>query len=574
MHHNSTLLPAWLRAYRRTDLAPDLVAGVTTAVLLVPQAMAYAMLAGLPPIHGLYASMAPLVLYAVSGRSKVLAVGPVALVALLVAAAVGDIAEPDSVTYVERAILLAWMVGLLQVVMSVARLGYLLNFLSQPVVLGFTAAAAILIGVSQVPAFVGWSDVGGSLGAVASAASSGAPVSVPALTTGLLSLAALIAFKRWFRRAPGPLIVIAAASALVAAAGIGGESVSVVGSVPTSLPWPVVQWPDMEAVRALFPAALAIALVGFMESVSVARAFSRPEDGPIRGDRELGALGLANLGAALFQGFPVAGGFSRTAVNAQAGARTQFAALVTAAFVLLSIVAFAPALAHIPRPALAALIMSAVAGLIHVKEMRRLWSVKRADFYLMSLTFLATLALGIEEGILLGAVASLVYVVVLTTRPHYAVLGKLPRRGAWRNVKNFEDAETTPGVLVLRFDAQLYYGNTLFVFDAIDRELARRDEHTRALVLDMAAVNRLDSSAADALLQLARRMRAQNVTLRLAQVKGPVMGVLLNAGVVDVVGPDQLYDDVDSAVCGAARLPDPKPARGVHGGISEETTGS
>lgn len=399
-----------LSAYDRPTLRADLVAGATVAVMLVPQAMAYAMLAGLPPVVGLYASVLPLLAYGLLGTSGQLAVGPVAMVSLLVASGVGALAAPGSAEYLALALSLALMVGLMQLAMGLFRLGFLVKLLSHPVVSGFTSAAALIIAASQLKHLLGVSlardhrvhlvlwEALGKLG----------EVQVATLLFGIAAIAVLVLVRRSERSIPGALVVVVGATVVAAAIGADALGVRTVGQVPAGLPpltLPSLSWPTM---LVLLPAAATIALVGFMESISVAKYFAARSGDELEPNRELVALGVANLAASFTGGYAVTGGFSRTAVNADAGARTGMASVVTGLLVLLTLAMLTGLFHWLPVPVLAAIIVVAVAGLVDLRTARELWAENRVDFWLLLLTFIATLTLGIEAGIGVGVAASLV----------------------------------------------------------------------------------------------------------------------------------------------------------------------
>ncbi|MFK7998596.1 MAG: SulP family inorganic anion transporter [Polyangiales bacterium] len=533
------LLPflSWLPAYKRSDAKSDLSAGLTTAIMLVPQGMAYAMLAGLPPVVGLYASLVPLVAYTLLGTSRQLAVGPVAMDSLLVAQALAPLAVLGSDQYLAYAALLALLVGLMQLSMGVLRLGLLMNFLSNPVVSGFTSAAALIIGFSQLKHLLGvpLPRSKNVLHVLRSAAEAMGDWNLPTLAISAGSVAFLIAAKRWRPKAPRALLVVAGGSLVVWASGLADSGVAIVGHVPSGLPAIALPTWDMERVQSLLPMALTIALVAIMEAMSVARTFAQKEGYDIDANQELIALGVANVGGALSSGYPITGGFSRTAVNAQAGAKTPLAGLVTAAVVLLTLLFFTPLFYYLPTAVLAAIIMTAVFGLIDIKGMRRLWTVKRSDLAVLVATFAATLGLGIEQGILFGVAMSLVLFVLRTTRPHVAVLGELPdSRGVFRNVERFPSAEQASGVLMVRVDAQFYFANTSFLKDTLERlereATERRQAPIHSVVLDASGINQLDSSAASALQDLERSYAARNIRLFVACAKGPVRDVFERVG--------------------------------------------
>ena len=545
-------LPDWLRAYQRGDLRGDLTAGLTVAVMLVPQAMAYAMLAGLPPIVGLYASTIPLALYALLGSSRHLAVGPVAMVSLLVASGVGALAGAGTAEYAIYAVILAAMVGVMQLAMGVFRLGFLVTLLSHPVISGFTSAAALIIGFSQVKHLFGVDIARGQqiheiVFAVIRQASA---INLWTLAIGVTSIALLLGLKRWKRSFPGALVVVVLGSLAAWLFDLPGRGVAIVGDVPAGLPGfsiPLPEIADVGILRQLLPTAVVIALVGFMESISVAKAFARRNRYDIDANRELVGLGVANIAAGLFSGYPVTGGFSRTAVNAQAGARSPLASLITAAMIALTLVFFTPWFYFLPQATLAAIIMAAVASLIDFHEARRLARVNRPDFAMLLVTFIGTLTLGLETGIAIGVVTSLAWFVVQANRPHFAVLGRLPGTDVFRNINRFEEAETVPGALILRIDGPIYFGNT----DYLKRALARLDserEGLAAVIIDASAISRIDSSADAVLHDIAEDYQRRGIVLFVAGPNGPVRDAMRRSGLREQIGSGHFTRTVAEAV--------------------------
>jgi SulP family sulfate permease len=543
-------LPPWLRSYQRDDLRHDALAGVTTAVLLVPQAMAYATLAGLPPIVGLYASTVALVVYALVGTSRQLAVGPVAMVSLMVSAGVSQLAVPATAEYIGLAVLLALMIGVIQTLMGLLRAGFLTNFLSHPVISGFTSAAAIIIALSQLGPLLGVKlprsqhihEV------VANTADHLGEVHLPTLAVGLITIALLWVLRRWKRTFPGALTVVVLGIGATAWAALDGLGVKIVGDIPAGLPDIAFPGLDGAAITALLPIAIAISLVSFMESISVAKAFARRNNYAVVPNRELVGLGLANIAGSMVGGYPVTGGFSRTAVNASAGARTGLAALVTALLVTLTLLWLTPIFYHLPRAVLAGIVMVAVLGLVDIPEVKHLWKVNRADFAVLVVTFVATLTLGIEPGIGIGVAASLLWLVVRITRPHTAILGRLPGTTIYRNVANFPEAQTVPGVLALRMDAQFFFGNVTFLKDTLRDLEAAMVEPLQTVIIDASAINQLDSSADTVLHELLADYRRRGVRLTLANVKGPVRRAMQRSGLWSDIGQDAIYLEVHAAV--------------------------
>jgi SulP family sulfate permease len=559
---------SWLPGYRKADLSSDLNAGLIVAVMLVPQGMAYAMLAGLPPVIGLYASVVPLLLYAAFGSSRQLAVGPVAMVSLLVATAIGSMAPGASdAERIALAVMLSVLVGVIQLGMGLLRLGYLVNFLSHPVISGFTSAAALIIGFSQLKHLLGVPIPRGHHvhHILAEALRHADQIQPHTVAIGAVSIGALLALKRWAPRLPGALLVVSAATAVVWLLGLHERGVAIVGQVPAGLPGLRVPTLDGQALRQLLPMAVTISLVGFMESVSVAKVFANRHGYRLDADRELIGLGVANLGGALSGAYPVTGGFSRSAVNDQAGARTPMAGVITAAMVALALMFLTPLFHFLPKATLAAIIMVAVFGLIDVAEVRRLWRIKRSDLVLLLLTFAATLSLGIEAGILSGVGASMLLFVALRTRPHFAELGRLDGTHTYRNLRHHPDAKTVPGVLALRFDAAFYFGNVSFLQDTLERLEDEMDTPLRAVILDAGGINDLDSTAEHALHELLIRYRERGVRMVLAGVKGPVRDVLRRSGLDRDLGDGGRTLTVHEAMCaldpGSAEDPDPAGTR-------------
>ena len=544
-----------LRGYDRGVLRSDVAAGLTVGVMLIPQGMAYALIAGVPPIYGLYASLVPLVVYALMGTSRQLAVGPVAMVSLLVAAGVGPLADGDPGRYIALSLTLALMVGVLQAGMGLMRFGFLTNFLSHPVLAGFTSAAALIIGASQLRHLTGiglpntkavheivWA-LGLQLG----------QMHVPTLLVGLLGIALLVGLKRWRKAFPGALTVVVLGTAAVALLGLEAIGVRIVGEVPGGLPAPVMPLLGLDVFVGLLPAALTIALVGFMESIAVAKVYATRHRYAIDANQELVALGTANIAGAFFQAFPTTGGFSRTAVNDQAGARTTVASLVAVGIVALTLLFLTGLFSNLPNAILAAIVMTAVANLFNVGEARHLWQTDRRDFWMMAVTFTATLALGIEEGILAGVIVSLGALVFQTSRPHAAVCGRLPGTDTFRNVANHPEAICSPGVTVFRIDAALSFANAAFLRDRV-QELISVDPAPLAFVFDFNAVNGLDSTAAQELGTLMALFDERGVEPFFAGVKRPVMDRLRSHHLVERAGEQRFFFEVAQAVEAAEDL--------------------
>lgn len=531
----------------RAALGSDLAAGLTVGAMLVPQGMAYALLAGLPPQVGLYAATVPLVLYAVFGTSRQLAVGPVAIVSLLSATTLATVADEGTAGYVAAAGMLALLVGVLHLVLGAGRLGFLTRLLSHPVLVGFTSAAALIIGASQVKHLMGvtlekdehFHDVVWGLATQVTHAH-GLTVLV-----GLGAITLMLGLKRWLPVVPGALAAVTATTLASVVFDLEARGVKVVGEIPQGLP-PLTIPDDFGIVGTLLPAAAIITLVGFMESIAVAKVYARRNRYEIDPNRELIGLGVANVGAGFFGGYPVTGGFSRTAVNAEAGARTKLAAVVTAGIVLLVIVALTPLFQQLPSATLGAIVVVAVAKLFDVAEITHVKRLKTADFLTLVVAFLATLAFGVELGIGIAVAASIVVVAVRMMTPHTAELGRLPGTTLYRNVQRFAEAERIPGVEIIRFDVSLSYLNVEFLKRRVHR-LVDDAEGVHAIVLDATGVNDIDTSATEALAELIQELGDRGVDVHLATVKGPVRDVLMRAGLYQALG-DRVHNEVHDAV--------------------------
>ena len=525
----------WIRGYDRTWLRSDLAAGLTVGAMLVPQAMAYALLAGLPPEVGLYASTVSIVAYALFGTSRQLAVGPVAIVSLLTAAALAPIVEEGTAGYLTAAALLAVMVGVVHLVMGVGRLGFLVNLLSHSVLVGFTAAAAIIIGFSQVKHLLGISPdrAESFFGTVTGVIAELGSTNTATLLVGLASLVVLFALKRWARRIPGALVVVLGSILAVEIFDLQDRGVKVVGDIPDTLPAFALPNFDGSLVGTLLPTAFVITIVGFMESIAVAKVYARRHRYEVEPNAELIGLGAANLASGVFGGYPVTGGFSRTAVNDAAGARTPLASIVTAVLVLVTIAVFTPLLSSLPNAVLGAIIVVAVIGLVDVREMRHISKVKPTDLVSLSVSFVATLVLGIELGIAVAVVASMLVVFARMSNPHTAVLGQVEGTTNYRNIARFPEVTIREGIHIIRIDAAISFVNAIAVKRLIIREADALVAPPRALVLDASGINDLDATGADMLSELLPELEQRGVRWYLTDVKGPVRDVLRRAGLWD-----------------------------------------
>ncbi len=529
---------SWAKTYNRDTATGDALAAVIVTIMLIPQSLAYALLAGLPPEVGLYASIAPLVLYTVFGTSMTLAVGPVAVASLMTAAAVGNLAARGTPEYLGAAIVLALISGLILVTMGVARLGFLANYLSHPVISGFITASAVLIGVGQVRNILGIKADGDTLIELGHQlfANIGS-TNWPTLVIGVAALA----FLTWARRnlaavlrkaglgakaasslaKAGPVLAVVLTTVAVWALSLTDAGVAIVGDIPRGLPTPTLPGFDPALWKALLLPAVMISIVGYVETVSVAQTLAAKRRQRIDPDQELIALGAANMGSAVSGGFPVTGGFSRSVVNFDAGAVTPAAGAMTAVAIGLATMFLTPLMFYLPKATLAATIIVAVLSLVDLSTIRATWTYSKSDFSAMMATILGTLALGVEMGITIGVALSLALYLNRTSRPHIAILGRVPGTEHFRNVRRHA-VETTPGVLSIRVDESLYFPNARFLEDVINDEVAK-DPAIRDVVVMCSAVNYIDASALESLELIRQRLSDVDIRLHLSEVKGPVM---------------------------------------------------
>jgi SulP family sulfate permease len=527
------IVPAfeWLRNYKRNDIRGDLSAGAIVAVMLVPQGMAYAMLAGLPPVMGLYASTLPLIAYALFGSSRQLAVGPVAMMSLLVFSGVSPLADPGSEEYIRLVLILSLVVGTIQLAMGLFRMGFFINFFSHAVISGFTSAAAIVICLSQLSHLLGikLSVQHSIVPLLAEAAQRFGETNLIALTMGVVSIVVQLFLRRKMPRFPAPLLVVAGSTLLVYALRLDRWGVAIIGNVPKGLPTFSLPAFSVESFRLLFPSALTILFVGFMESISVAKTIAAREKYKIDSNQELKGLGLSNIVASFFSAYPVTGGFSRTAVNYEAGARTGLASVISAVLIILVLYFFTPLFHYLPKCVLASVVMVAVIGLIDVKEAKHLFKVKKADGWTLALTFVVTLAVGSEQGILIGMAFSLLVFIWRSSHPHTAELGYVEKEDVFRNIKRFPEVKTYPEALILRVDASLYFANMGFFEDRLRKNLIERPE-VKWVIIDLSGVNDIDAVAIDALEEVIENYHGKQIQFLFAGMKGPVRDLVAKAG--------------------------------------------
>jgi len=515
----------WGRTYNRETFTNDLTAAVIVTIMLIPQSLAYAMLAGLPPQMGLYASILPITLYAVFGTSRSLAVGPVAVVSLLTAASISRIAAPGSEDYIFAAIALAFLSGVFLVAMGLFRLGFMVNFLSHPVIAGFITASGLIIAASQLKAILGIEAEGHNLLQLAESLwTHRQDINwITALIGGLTT-----AFLFWVRKGLLPLLVmlgpvaaIVASIALVWLLDLQSLGVNIVGAVPQGLPPLTLPKFSLDLWSNLLTSAILISVIGFVESISVAQTLAAKKRERIAPDQELIGLGAANIGASLTSGFPVTGGFSRSVVNYDAGAETPAAGAYTAVGLIFASLFLTPLIFFLPKATLAATIIVAVLSLVDFKILGKAWRYSKADFTAVAATMAGTLAVGVETGVITGVLVSILIHLYKSSRPHIATVGQVPNSEHYRNILRY-DVITQPHILSIRVDESLYFANARFLEDHLFAR-ATQQPQLRHVVLMCSAINDIDMSALDSLEVINARLRDMGVSFHLSEVKGPVM---------------------------------------------------
>lgn len=538
----------WGRSYRAETAVNDLTAAVIVTIMLIPQSLAYALLAGLPPQIGLYASILPLVVYAIFGTSRTLAVGPVAILSLMTAAAAGKIAASGSAEYIEAALILAFLSGVILLVMGVFRMGFLANFLSHPVISGFITASGIIIAASQLKHILGVSAEGHNLfEIIASLVAHVGDINWPTFAIGGTSLLFLFWARQQLKPAlkaiglgdklaaiiarAGPVFAVIASILVVAGMGLADEGVKILRDVPRDLPTLGMPAFDQEIWMQLLGSAALISLIGFVESVSVAQTLAAKRRQRVDPNQELIGLGAASLSAGVSSGYPVTGGLARSAVNFDAGAETPAAGAFTAVGIGLATLFLTPYLYFLPQAVLAATIIVAVLSLVNLPEIFKVWNYSKADFAAMAATILVTLLFGVELGVTTGVALSLFLHLYNTSRPHFAIVGQVPGTHHFRNVER-HSVVTSQKVLIIRVDESLYFANARFLEDTVYGALGERPDMEH-LILMCSAVNHIDASGLESLEAINLRLKEGGVKLHLSEVKGPVMDRLQRTHFLD-----------------------------------------
>jgi SulP family sulfate permease len=541
----------WLPNYTRSRFKGDFIAGITVAIILIPQGIAYALIAGLPPIYGLYCALVPQLVYAVFGSSRQVAIGPVAMDSLIVATGVSTLALAGSDSYIAIAILLAFMVGGIQFLLGVFRLGFVVNFLSKPVISGFTSAVALTIGINQFRNLFGVDFIQSDQIQYVLEDIWFTITDFNSHTTiiGLISVAVIISLRKINKKIPNALIVVVSGILTIQYFGNDFLDVAIVKDIPSGLPSFSFPELDISQIKELLPIALTLVMVGYLETISIGKSLEAKQDEyKIRPNQELMALGLSNMIGSWFKAYPSTSSFSRSAINQESGATTGMASLVSVFMVLITLLFLTPLFYHLPKTVLAAIIIVAVFGLVNIKEAMFLWKANNLDFWLLIATFFSTLLFGIEYGIMIGVGLSLIILIFRTSRPYVAELGKVPDSDFYRNRERFTEVILDNEVLVFRFDSQLFYANASYFIETLELMVEAKGAHLKLIVLDAESINRVDSTGVEMLKERIKFYHKKGILFYFAGVKGPVRDHLFRGKILDIITLDHFYMRVNGAV--------------------------
>jgi SulP family sulfate permease len=541
----------WLPNYQKKWLKGDVVAGITVGIMLIPQGLAYAMIAGLPPIYGLYAALVPPLIYTIFGTSRNISVGPVAMDSIIVATGVSALAASGTDQFIALAILLGFVVGVIQLLFGLFRIGFLVNFISKPVISGFTSGAAVIIALSQVKYILGvkigrTEGVGELTLALFNVIKD---TNIPNLLIGLSSILLLVIFKKYLKKIPGPLAVVFIGIAVIKFLNLHVYGIAIVGDIPEGLPKFTIPNFDYDTIIELAPLALTLAVIGFTEAYSIGKSLEkRDSNAKIDANKEFSALGLSNIIGSFFLSFIATSSFSRSAVNNNAGANTQLAAVFSSIIVGFTLLILTPMFYFLPKAVIASIIIVAILGLIDYKAPIQLWKYNKIDAVILVITFFVTIALGLKEGILAGVILSIVMVIYNSTKPHIAVLGRIPNTNMYRNIERFEDVEIKDDVLIIRFDSQLNFTNASYFEDTIVDKVKAKGEKLKLVIINANSLSSIDSSGVHVIKDVLLFLKNKNIEMYFTGLIGPVRDALFKSELMSEIKFENCFLSIQGAV--------------------------
>ncbi|MDA8639722.1 sulfate permease [Flavobacteriaceae bacterium] len=542
----------WLPKYRKEMLFGDAISGITAGILAIAQGMAYAMIAGLPPVFGLYAAMTPQIIYVLLGTSRQLSIGPVAMDSLIVAAGISAIGIVGIEEYILAAIFLAFFVGIIQVILGVLKLGFLANFLSKPVLNGFTSAAALIIGLSQLKHMlrVDMQQTNKIHILFQEVILNFSETHFLSLGLGLVGIILIKVFQKINKKIPAILIVVSLGTIVMYFTQWHLQGIKIVGEIPVGLPKIGIPKLDKQLIIDLFPVAITLAVVGFTEAISIAKAIEEKHtEYQVDPNQELIAVGSGNIIGSFVQSYPTTASFSRSAIQDQGGAKSGIASLFSAALVLLTLLFLTPLFYYLPIPILAAIIMVSIFGLIDIKYPIQLWKKNRDECLAFLITFIITMTVGIPQGIVIGILLSLLTMIFRTSKPHIAILGKIKNTEYYKNVNRFEeDITVDKRILIFRFDAQLFFGNQDYFKKELLKQVAIKGAELELIIINAEAINYIDSSALNMLEKVCTDLRETKIKIMITGAIGPIRDIIFNHKLITIIGADNLFINTSEAV--------------------------
>ncbi|WP_010181217.1 SulP family inorganic anion transporter [Aquimarina agarilytica] len=540
-----------LSNYSKRLAKHDMLAGVTVGVILIPQAIAYAFLAGIPPIYGLYSALIPLLIYAFLGTSRHLSIGPVAVTSILLMTGISKLATPFSDYFVELVLLTGLLVGVLQIFMGFLRMGFLVSVLAQPVISGFISAAAFIIIASQLKGILGMEVPNGmsTFSSVVYVCKNSLQTHIPTLLVSGVSLLFLVLMRQWKKSFPSAIVLLVVFIAISYFRDFNAMGIAIIGDIPKGLPslyMPNFEW---RLIKQLMPTVFILTIIGYIGSIGIAKSFQmKHRNYTVDANKELIALGLSKVLGTFFQGNLASGSYSRSAINEDAGAKTQVSTLLTAFIILMSLLFLTPLLYYLPKAVLASIILVSVVSLIKIKEAKRYFKIRFDDFSIMLVTFVVTLGHTIEMGILVGVLLSFIFLQYRSSKPHIAELVKIPETDYYRNLNRFPNGISHPDYLIIRFDDQLYFGNSDYFKEAIYRLLEKRRELPKYVILHATNIHAIDSSGLHTLEDLYRELTEKDVELLFSGMIGPVRDILTRSGFIETLGVARQFMDINDTI--------------------------